>query len=133
MVPTTWVFAVITLGLPLAKAPRADLPPASPKAAKLLQKKLEAARTAFKEVWPGQWGDIEVPYRWSCRWLKVEQELSPRTEDHVAALQAHAERMRELERVVKGLHQRRLVTLDQVRATEFYVAEAEAWLGQAKE
>jgi hypothetical protein len=133
MIPRMCVFTAITLGLALTRAPRADLPPASPKAVKLLQKKVEAARTAFKEVWPGQWGDIEVPYRWSCRWLKAEQELSPRTEDHVTALQAHAERMRELERVVKGLYRRRLVALDQVRAAEFYVAEAEAWLGQATE
>jgi hypothetical protein len=128
-----WVFAVMALGLALTKAPRADFPPASPFSAKLLQRKLEAARAAFKEVWPGQWGDVEVPYRWSRRWLEVERELSPRAEDHVAALQAHAERMRELERVVKGLHRRRLVALDQVRSAEFYVAEAEAWLGRANE
>jgi hypothetical protein len=133
MVTRMCVFTAIALGLAPTKAPRADLPPASPKAVKLLQKKLEAARTAFKEVWPSQWGDVEVPYRWSCRWLKAERELSPKTEDHVAALQAHAERMRELERVVKGLHRRRLATLEQVRSAEFYVAEAEAWLGQANE
>jgi len=117
MIRSMGLFAVNALGLALTDAPGADPPPASTKGAKLLRKKLEAARTAFKEVWPGQWGDVEIPYRWSYRWLKVERELSAKTED----------------RVIKGLSRQRLTGLDQVRAAEFYVAEAEAWLAQAKE
>jgi hypothetical protein len=123
-------FAVIALGLALTNAPAAGASPAPAKAARLLKNKLEAARTAFKTAWAGQWDDVEVLYRWSLRWLEVERELSDRTENRIAALQAHLERTRAIERVTRRRFGRRLITIDQVRAAAFYVAEAEVWLGQ---
>jgi hypothetical protein len=133
MAHVTCLFTAIVLGLVLANRQGVDLSPAAPKVATLMKNKLEAARATFKEVWTGPWDHVEVPYQWSYRWLQVERELSDKTADRIAALQAHLMRVREIEQVTKSRYRQRLITIDQVRAAEFYVAEAEVWLSQAKE
>jgi hypothetical protein len=71
-------------------------------------------------------------YRWSKRWLKAEREQSERPADPVAALQAHLDRMRDLEQIVQKLQRGGLTTVDEISAVEFYKSEAELWLLQAK-
>jgi hypothetical protein len=95
--------------------------------------KLEAAKNAFKQAWDGQGGNVEVAYRWSCRWLEAERALRDKMEDRSAALQAHLERMIEIEEVTRRQLRERIATLFEVRASEYYVAEAELWVTQAKE
>ena len=133
MVQRVWLFALMALGPALTDVQGADPSPAAPKVAKLMRNKLEAARTAFQKVWPDGWRDVEVPYRWSLRWLEAERELANKAEDGIAAFQAHLERMRDMERVTKRLLQQRQIPIDQASAAEFYVAEAEVWLARAKE
>jgi hypothetical protein len=131
MAQKIYVLAVIALGLALNNA-RADDPSlARPRVATLMRTKLETARMAFTEVWGGPWTDVEVPYRWSSRWLEVELQLSDKTEGRIAAFKGHLARVKEMARASKSLSLQRLIPFDQVKAAEFYVAEAEAWLGQA--
>jgi hypothetical protein len=75
----------------------------------------------------------ELPYRWSCRWLDAQRELSNKKEDEVAAYQAHRERMRDLHRVIKDRFRERYVSVDEETAGEFYLLEAEIWLARARE
>jgi hypothetical protein len=126
-----WPLALIALGLVFTNAQGADPPPAPPKVTILLKNKLEAAQKAFRQAWENQGGDVEVAYRWSCRWLEAERALSEKTEDRLAALQSHLERVREIEQVTRRQFRERITSMFQVRASEFFVAEAEVWVAQA--
>ncbi len=72
----------------------------------------------------------EDVYRWSVRWLQVEREMSPRSTDHRVALEAHLERMTELDKLVERLkeHLPGWAKLD----AEWYVLEARLWLERAR-
>jgi hypothetical protein len=96
-----------------------------------MRKKLDAAQKAFKLAWDDKGGDIEAAYRWSCRWLEAERELSDKTEARVAALQAHLARMTDIDGVTKREYREKITTSYEVRTIEYYVAEAELWVCQA--
>ncbi len=74
----------------------------------------------------------ELLYRWSCRWLDAEREISSRQEDVLAACRAHLGRMRELERVARERFRNRYVPVEEDTAAQFYRLEAEIWLERAK-
>jgi hypothetical protein len=96
-----------------------------------MRSKLDAAKMGFTAAWGDKGGDVEIACRWSYRWLEAERELSDKTEDRIAALQAHLTRVRDIEELTKRQFQKRHTTIDQVRASEYYVAEAELWVCQA--
>jgi hypothetical protein len=109
----------------------------APKVVPKLQKaKLEAARQTYKVIWQnykeGLAPPVELPYRWSCRWLQAQREVSDQKADQVAAFQAHWERMREIERIERELRRSRVNPVNEVTAAEYYRIEAEIWLEQAK-
>lgn len=102
----------------------------------LLKARVEAARQTydyvlrnFRESRPPI---SELVYRWSCRWLDAERELSDRPADRVAAYEAHLARMRELESVVRDRWKNRYVSADEATAAQFYRIEAEIWLARAQ-
>jgi hypothetical protein len=135
MARKTWMLAVIACGLAFSNVQGADPSPSPPKVPGLMKNKLEAAQKAFKQAWDGLGSDIdiEVAYQWSCRWLDAERALKDKTEERIAALKAHLLRVREIEQVTKRQHEQGLTTLFRVRASEYYVAEAEVWVAQATE
>jgi hypothetical protein len=108
----------------------ADVSPA------LLKARLDAARKTYewlaKNYIESRPPLGELLYRWSCRWLDAEREMSGRQEDRIAAYQAHLRRMRELERVARDRFRNRFVPVDEDTAAQFYRAEAEIWLERAK-
>jgi hypothetical protein len=73
--------------------------PADPRAAPAEQARFrrDAARQVYGQALElylnGFQLDAERVYRWSCRWLDAERDLSPREADRVAALAAHRDRM----------------------------------------
>jgi hypothetical protein len=131
MARRTLMAVVIALGLTFTNVQGAEPSPVASNVARLMRNKLEAAQKTFKQVWDSQGGDPERAYRWSCRWLEAERALSDKTGDRIAALQAHRERMREIEQVTRRQFHQGFTSLLQVRASEFYVAEAEVWMSQA--
>jgi hypothetical protein len=128
------ILPVLALGLVLGSVQAGDsvtLPAQAPD--KLALAKLDAARTTFKSVWASQnYREVEVPYRWSRRWLEAQCQLCDKKEDKVTAHQQHLERMQELARLVKKEHEQQVVGANQVNAAHYFVVEAEEWLAQAK-
>lgn len=102
----------------------------------LLKAKLDAARKTYELTWKNYREGLrgaEYLYWWSRRWMEAQRELAEGKAEQIAAVQGHAERMRELERVVQNLQRAKVGTLDEKTAAEFYRLEAEIWLQQAKE
>jgi hypothetical protein len=101
----------------------------------LLRAKVDAARRTYEVVWQNNREGIipfaELAYRWSRRWLEAELELSDKKADHVAAWQAHRDRMRQLARITRDRYRNRVSTVEEATGTDFYIAEAEVWLEQA--
>jgi hypothetical protein len=110
MARITWLPAVFALGLAFTNVQGPDPSLAPSKITSLMRSKLDVAQKGFKLAWDDQESDVEVAYRWSCRWLEAERELSDKTEDRIAALQAHLARVRDIEQVTKRQFLRRLTT-----------------------
>jgi WD40 repeat protein len=104
---------------------------------KLAKARVDAARKAYdyaamllKAGSPG--AKLEYSYTWSVRWLNAQRDMSSKHEDHLAALNAHLQRMQELARVTKALIETGGGSpLDSV-AADYYLTEAEFWLAQAR-
>jgi hypothetical protein len=131
-----YAWSLVILGVLSAGRVAADPEPAA-EMARLAKQRSEAARRTY-EVWWANYHDAGAPgelvYRWSVRWLEAERQLSDRQADQVAAFQAHADRMLELSRLVEKRRQAsRQITIDEITGAEFYRAEADLWLLQAKE
>jgi hypothetical protein len=103
---------------------------------KLATQRRDAARKTYEVKWTN-YRERRAPedtlYLWSVRWLESEKQLSDQKADQVAAYKAHWERMRELERLLDKLQRNGVTTVDEVSAAEYYRAEAEVWLLQARE
>ncbi len=135
-----WLFLVIagSLGLAVTTVAVVGPEPAAPTTHLQFEKtKLEAASKSYGEAFNSfgnaNFAGVELAYRWSTRWLEAERQLSTRTDDWIAACRAHRDRMWELQESINDQFNKHMITIDQVYATDYYVAEAEAWLLQAKE
>jgi hypothetical protein len=101
---------------------------------KVLRSKLEYARKTYEEYVKSQeFRSAETPYQWSCRWLDAQRQLSDSKKEQKAAVDAHLRRMEELRQTMDQLYREKLVGIEQVYATAFYVAEAEGWVAQSKD
>jgi hypothetical protein len=110
----------------------------------LRKAQLEAASKAYEEARRAasqtrRVGDLLLPlarpeevYSWSVRWLNAQRDLSDKKEEQIAALEAHLQRMKELQQDVTRMQKAGLLTSLEVPAAEFRRAEAELWLAQAK-
>jgi len=110
----------------------------------LLKARVALAEKAYHEAWEefgrtqrfGNFlvlvGRPEDVYIWSVRWLQAQRDLSTKHEEQVAAIQAHLQRMIELQKRVKSVSKELL----QPRAefeVEWYRLEAQLWLVKEKE
>ena len=138
MTQRIWVCLMLALGLAGLALGNMDGPSPEPAWPKTCQQraraKLEAARTTFEALWRNKgYPNVETAYRWSARWLEAQRELSDTKEAWIGAWQAHRQRMRELARITTSLFDRNLVSMDEVHAAGYFVAEAELLLVQAKQ
>jgi hypothetical protein len=95
----------------------------------------DAARRTYEVKWLNyreRRASEDALYLWSVRWLEAEKQLSDQPADQVAAVKAHYDRMRELDRLIRKLQAAGQTTIDEVSAAEFYRIEAEVWLLQAR-
>ncbi len=126
---------LLTLLLGLPGMTRAASVDNHEKTAALARERLAAAQHAFdlvrKRYQAGQ-GTAEGFYCWSRRVLDSQKAVDPGQAKVRAALQAHLDRMNELEKIVTARNQAGQLTADEVAAARFYRLEAEIWLAQAK-
>jgi multidrug resistance efflux pump len=127
-----------TVALTVARAGPDDkpAPEPTPEFAALYKSRLEAARQAYqllaKSMAAQESSDVEGLYRWSQRWLDAQRDVSAKKEDHIAALEAHLGRMRDLEKLAKNFAKAGQGSAHNAAAAEFYRADAELQLLQAK-
>jgi hypothetical protein len=126
----------LTLGLVLALVSVAPSPAAKarPKSA-LADARFKAANKQFDEVWTyyrQSRTDSFPVYYWSRLVLDSQIDLSDVRADHVAAYEAHIDRMKKLESLVKKVRRLGFGFSVDVGATEYYRLEAERWLEKVK-
>jgi hypothetical protein len=128
-----WLVPALSLGLALGSISAGNQQPNTQmQRAKLLQTQLDAARTTYETLWTDkEFRNVETPYQWSRRWLEVERVIKDKKQDQITAATAHLERMKQLKQLSVNLFQQKLLSREQIIASDFYVAEAELWLLQA--
>jgi hypothetical protein len=122
-----------------APAAAADEPPAANAQVANAKARAEAAGKAFEAVRKRSTVDPvafdpEKLYRWSRRWMEAEQESSGTKEARVAAAEAHLERMKKLEGVVKQLAEKGgFAGAADVAAQTYFRLDAERDLARVKD
>jgi hypothetical protein len=76
--------------------------------------------------------DIEKFSLWSWRWASAQRDASEKKEGRIAALQAHVDRMKELERQTRSKVKSNLVPRYEAAAAEYHRREAERQLVKEK-
>jgi hypothetical protein len=124
---------VLTLAACVSPASGADK-----KAAENAKARMAAAKKVYEGTFKRWQVDLtsglsfESMYQWSRRWLDAERDLADTKEARVAAIQAHLDRMKKLEDLVRQWHRKGFVNNTDVAAGEFYRLEAEHWLDGGK-
>jgi hypothetical protein len=101
----------------------------------MLQDRHRAAQKQFDETWiyyKQARTDAYPVYVWSHFVLQTQFDLSDRKSDQIAALEAHLERMKQLEELLKKVRRLGFGQRIEVGAVDYYRLEAEYWLAHAK-
>ncbi len=75
---------------------------------------------------PSTGPDYDQIYAWSLRWMQAAQDVSDKREDRISAVQAHVDRMRKLEDVVRAQREKQSASDADVAATQYFRLQAEA-------
>ena len=75
---------------------------------------------------------IEHAYLWSMRRMEAQRDVDALKGDHLSALEAHLQRMRDYEAGTAKLNKEGVASKFELASTRFYVAEAEELLARAK-
>ena len=134
--PTRKSRRVLYLGLLLTAFSFSPAPPAAPpKHSPVAEARYRAALKQFEETWTyyrQSRTNSFLTYYWSRLVLDSQQDLCDTRADHIAALEAHLERMRRLEELVNKVRKLGFAYSTDVGATEYYRLEAERWLEKAR-
>jgi len=130
----------VVLFLRLVMAPcglsAAPAPPDPKVPAPLAKKRLDAARKTFEgylRMFRNKGSpDPEKLYVWSRRLMEAEQALGDDKSTARAAVQAHLDRMKELERICADFARAQQGLQVDAEAARYYRIEAEIWLSQTK-
>jgi hypothetical protein len=68
---------------------------------------------------------VEHRYVWSMRWMEAQRDFDAGRGDRLSALEAHLQRMRDLEAQAEKLYKENVVSKFDLASTQFYVAEGE--------
>ena len=101
----------------------------------MAEARYRAALNQFEESWTyyrQARSDPFLVYAWSRLVLESQRESSDEKANHVAALEAHRERMKRLENLVKKVRRLGFGRSIDVGAVNYYRLEAEYWLARAK-
>jgi len=130
----------LTLGLLLIAASIAPAPPLpdpapAPDLTAMLEARHRAALDQFEETWvyyKQARTDAYPVYVWSRFVLEVEFDKSDKKPDHLSSLEAHLDRMKDLEALVRKVRRLGFGQAIEVGATKYYRIEAEYWLADAQ-
>ena len=128
---------LMTLAAALAPAPQdAPPPPAAPQdPASLADIRAQAGAKAFDLTWlyySEKRVDSEKVYRWSRRLLEAQRDAADDKPGHVAACEAHLERIEKLEAKIRRIRRIGFGDSLDVLEVDYYRKEADLWLAQAK-
>jgi hypothetical protein len=123
MVNFLTILSLVSASTIALAAPAADAPKVPPDLLKAKEKEFPADEKLGV--------DAEGAYKWSCRWLEAERQVSDNKEDRIAAAQAHLDRMKALKKRAHEVAARNSADVN-LPGTEYYCVEAEIWLVQAK-
>ena len=112
----------------------------------LLKAKLDSAKDSYNGAWESlvtfrrfenqrlvPISGPEEAYTWSVRWLNAQREMNDNRDEHIAALEEHFKRMKELQNRVSALVMIPGLLPEPSNSTaEWYLAEAEHWLVKQK-
>lgn len=76
--------------------------------------------------------DVEKFALWSRRWASSQRDASEKKEDRIGAIQAHVDRMKDLESVTKQQVKQAQLAPYETAAAEYHRREAEHWLAKEK-
>ena len=127
------VLGLLLAGASIAPAAPGDPPP--PELRAMAEARYRAALNQFEESWTyyrQARSDPFLVYAWSRLVLESQRESSDEKANHVAALEAHRERMKRLENLVKKVRRLGFGRSIDVGAVNYYRLEAEYWLARAK-
>jgi RNA polymerase sigma factor (sigma-70 family) len=101
----------------------------------LLKEKLETANleqdARMKEFLAGR-GTLDFLFAGSRRLLEAQRDMSDKKEDQVAALEAHWQRMKQIEELNKKRFDAGRIGIQDYAESKYYRLEAEVWLEKAK-
>jgi len=109
-------------------AARAEKP--DPAATKV--KTARAAHEATFEAFRSGKADADKVYLWSRRWMEAQRDQGGKKADPATAIKDHLARMKVLRRFALERYKAGQTTPADVLGADFYIAEAEVWLTQAK-
>jgi hypothetical protein len=126
----------LILGLMLTALSFAPAPPGeAPKRSALAEARYQAALKQFDEVWTyyrQSRTDSFLTYYWSRIVLDSQRDLGDTKAGRIAALEAHLERMKRLEALVRKVRKLGFGFSTDVGATAYYRLEGECWLEMAR-
>lgn len=111
--------------------------PSAPKVPPALAKeRLDTARKTYEGYWlrlrNRQSVGPETIYTWSLRWLRAQQALGAGKAGKPVALQAHLDRMKDLEKLWEAYARTGQGSQTDADAAQYFRIEAEIWLAQVK-
>ena len=123
-------FGLALVALSVAPSPQDKAPKHSP----LADARLKAALKQYDETWTfyqqSRTGSFPV-YYWSRLVFDSQDDLASNKPERMAALEAHLDRMRKLEALVKKVRKLGFGFSIDVGASEYYRIEAERWIEKA--
>lgn len=144
--PTVSPYLNILQGKDEAETEPAETPPAEAATAQdkpkptasqtRAQKMVDEALAAFEAnqaAYDAETVTMDRLYDWSLRWMRAAQIAAVNDEQNTAAIQSHLNRMQNLQKKIAALYNlgTRGGEAKEMRAANFYVAEAERWLAEA--
>ncbi|MGE3822449.1 MAG: hypothetical protein AB7I30_23790 [Isosphaeraceae bacterium] len=101
----------------------------------LSEARYEAAKRQFEELWlfyRERRTDTGGVYFWSRLMLESKHDLCPTNASWITALEEHLDRMTDLEALVRRVSRTGFTRKVDLKAVQYYHAEADYWLARAK-
>jgi hypothetical protein len=137
MTRQTWLLPATAVALVLLGSALAPSAPPEPKQPpwKLAEAKLDAARKTC-ELIAQDYAEGRASHEqfqlWSRRWMDAQKQVTPKRSEQLAAVEAHVDRMRQLEKAARKRVAAKRAPEWEGYATEYLRIEAELMLSQTR-
>lgn len=124
---------VLAVGGALALENRPDTPGPNSSSKELVEAARRAYELRLKAFMTSEASVLDETYLWSKRWMTAEWDFSTNTRGVGKGARTHYERMVELEKIVKRMHEAGQGSEFDVAAARYYRVEAEIMLARSGE